>query len=303
MVECYLRTLQSENTRKAYSRDLGHFSAWLDRRGKEVSSLRPRDLAAYRADLQAEFEPATVNRRLASARSYLRWLVLEEVVAPEVLLAATSVGNVKEEVKLPRLLSEQELDDLTCTPDVATLDGSRDLVFILLLATSGVRLNEAVQLDRTDVLLSERKAIVRGKGAKERVVFFNQATEAALTHYLRLRGNPSAGPLLVNKDGARVSPRWMQSRLAEYGARIGRPDLHPHLLRHCFGTELLDRTGDLDLVRRLLGHSSPTTTQRYVAQATRRIEAVYREAMDGREGIGPVTTAPARRGIREVLRG
>lgn len=283
----YTETIGCSNTRAAYSRDLAQFAEWLEGEGLTVSGLRPKHLTAYRSYLEARISRSSVNRNLSAVRGFIRFLVEQEEIEPSVFYAAQSVRGVRPEQRLPRPLSDKEVEDLLCQPNPGTLYGARDLVFILLLVRSGLRVSEAVGLDLRDVLLDRQKVYVFGKGAKERVAFINDETVAAIQHYLALRGNPSEGPLFVNKNGQRVSVRWMEQQVAEYGKRIGRDDLHPHLLRHTFATAYLNRTGNLDAVQRQLGHSRADTTRIYTQLATDHLEPAYRRAFSSVDSRAP----------------
>ncbi len=155
----FIQSLKSRHTRIAYQRDLTLFMNWVAEQGIDLSAITPRLLDQYRSHLLAHYEPATVNRHLSALRSYIRWLVLNEVLAPSVFQAAQLLPGVAPARKLPRLLTEQEMEDLLCQPDPLTFDGLRDLVFIRLLLSSGIRLDEAVKLNIEDINLATRSAI------------------------------------------------------------------------------------------------------------------------------------------------
>lgn len=286
MLQQYLSTIKNANTRRAYANDLGEFETWASVQGVELAQLGVRHLMSYREYLAEHRQPATVNRALASLRAYARWAAQHELVPAAVVAAAQAVDGLKLERKLPRLLTDAEFEALTCLPEAGTVLGARDLAFIRLLRFSGVRVSEAVGLSVEDVQFDAEggQAMVFGKGAKHRVVVFDADTAAALRHYLRLRGSPARGPLFTNHAGQRVTDRWMREQLADYGERIGRPDLHPHLLRHAFATWLLDETGDEDTVRGLLGHEDTKTLRVYTRLATKRYRAVYNRAVKANEG-------------------
>lgn len=276
LIEQFLVSKRSENTRKTYRSRLSQFAGWLN--GRDLGELRARDFGAYQRTLfEQGASPATVKLNLAAVRSFLRFLVREERVSERVLVAAQAVEPVKLDEPLPKTVSEDVLEDVLCQPDTYTEDGRRDVAFMLLLKSSGLRVSEAVSINIED--LAGRSVVVVGKGRKERRVFFDSRTEAALGQYLLMRDNPKEGALFTNKFGRRVSVRWMQQRVREYGLKAGEA-LHPHRLRHTFATELLDRTGDIHLVSQLCGHSNTAVTVRYTRSATKRSEAAYRAAMD-----------------------
>lgn len=284
-MQTYLDTISNPNTRRAYENDLARFESWRAAQQVELADLRVRHLLAYRDHLTHGLAPASVNRAFSAVRDYLRWAAQMELVPAEVYAAATAVKGVKQEKKLPDLVTDDEFEALLCQPDARTEAGARDIAFFRLLRSSGVRVSEAatllierLQFDYEDGELVGGQVKVDGKGAKQRVVLFDAYTAAAILHYLALRGNPAEGPLFVNQYGRQVTDRWLRQQLAEYGAKIGRLDLHPHLLRHTFATWLLDETGDEDTVRGLLGHEDTRTLRIYTRLATRRYKEVYNNA-------------------------
>jgi site-specific recombinase XerD len=281
MFQHYLDTIKSANTRTTYARGLSYFADWASDAGVDVTRLRVRDISTFRDHLNGTLSGSSANVYLSSLRAFLRWAAERELVEPSVYQAATVVGNVKTAERLPTVLKPEEVEALLCQPDPATLTGARDLAFVSLLVSSGIRVSEAVNLDLDSIDIAERQARVVGKGDKERVVRFNKRAQAALVHYLQMRGPLATGPVFVNRWDARISVRYMQERVAAYGLALeGGERLHPHTLRHTFATQYLDKTGDLDATRRWLGHERAETTQVYTKLANSRLKAQYDEVMD-----------------------
>lgn len=273
-METFFQTLQPQ-TQRAYRRDLAGFEAWREGAGVALADLRPRHITAYKAHLLTSLSASSVNRHLSAVRSYLRFLVVNEVVPAEVLAAAEAVRGPQTAAELPQPLTDSQVERLLATPNVATLDGARDLAIIQLGLSSGMRLAELLSLKIEQLDWASLQTVVVGKGQKQRVVFFDQPAAGALVYYLGLRGRPSEGWLFTNRYGEQLGGRWVEERLATYGAVAGIPGLHPHRLRHTFATRLLDATGDLDAVSKLLGHRSARTTERYTSVAVKRLRAVY----------------------------
>lgn len=292
MISQFLATIPNTNTQATYRRGLTRFERWLSETDRDVSDLRPKDIASFRTTLAADLKGTSAGCYLSSLRAYLKWAAREELVGTEVWQAAQVVENPPTEDTFPTPLTEEEVLSLLCRPDVTNVEGTRDLAFISLLLSSGLRLSEATSLTVQNVDAQGRCAYVMGKGSKKRKVFFDAATAGRLQAYLLLRGNPASGPVFLSREGAPITNRAMQERIAEYGREIGfdgtvRERLHPHLLRHTFATAYLDATGDIDALSKLLGHSDPATTRIYTRTATRRLEAQYRGAMD-QEALQPV---------------
>lgn len=278
-LEQFLATVKSDNTREAYDLDVQRFLSWLHDEGFAISSLRPKQVAAYRTYLTQKYAANTVNRYLSGVRAYLLWLAQQELVGEGVYQAAAITKGIKKEQKLPRVLKDSEVIDILCQFDTTAAAGARDVAFFRLLWTSGMRLSEAVGLDLFQLDICEQRAIVDGKGEKQRIVFFDDDTAAALRHYLTLRGSPRSGPVFVSERGERVSARWLQMTLARAAAAAGvEGEVHPHMFRHTFGTRVLDETGDIAAVGDLLGHADPRTTKIYTRTATKRLQRVYAQA-------------------------
>lgn len=272
------------------------FLTWLEDQGYSVATLRPKQVAAYRTFLTKQYAANTVNRYLSGVRAYLLWLVQQEEVGEAVYQAAVVTKGVKKEDKLPRVLTDVEVLDILCQFDAATAQGARDVAFFRLLWTSGMRLSEAVELDLFQLDLTAQQALVNGKGNKQRIVFFDGETAAALRVYLTLRGNPRSGPVFVSGRGERVTARWMQMTLAAAAKAAGiEGEVHPHMFRHTFGTRVLDATGDIAAVGDLLGHADPRTTKIYTRTATKRLQRVYAQAYDR-------AAAPAQAVLLELTR-
>lgn len=275
MIQNFLETLNNENTKATYRRGLNLFAEWLACEDLDVTNLRPLHVETYQLWLTGRLAGSSSNVYLSSLKAYLKWLVRREVIDIRVYQAVLTVENVKIERRIPRVFTSDELDDLLCQPDPRTEFGARDLALLRLLISSGARISELLNLDIGDVNIRRKRAYVMGKGGKERIVFFDDAALASLQNYLALRGNPAEGPLFVNRFSERLSRQYSERQIAAYGEAAG-VEAYAHKFRHTFGTELLDDTGDIDAVSKLMGHADPSTTRIYTQTAVGRLERVYR---------------------------
>jgi integrase/recombinase XerC len=232
---------------------------------------------------EARESRATTARKLSCLRSFFRYLVREGEVSEN---PARAVRTPKQERKLPRFLSEDEVVALIETPDSSDLKGKRDRVILELLYATGMRVGELVGLDLERVDLAERIILVHGKGGKQRQVLFGEKARDALLDYLAARrsrpgraAGKSCDALLVNARGTRLTDRSVRrilaSRLRECALKHR---ISPHGLRHSFATHLLDRGADLRAIQELLGHASLSTTQRYTHVSTERMLRVYKKS-------------------------
>jgi integrase/recombinase XerC len=292
----------SAHTTAAYESDLTQFFAFAAQlRSIPVESIEPSHLdlgtiRAFMADLYRQGHARTsVARKLSALRAFGRYLRREGVIESDP--AALAVGP-KREQKIPAHLSVDEMSRLLEMPDAATALGRRDRAILELFYASGLRLGELVGLDLDEVNLRGRMVRVMGKGAKERIVPFNSATEGSIRAWLADRASlrkpraespkPKAEsqkpraqsePLFVNFRGARLTGRSVQRLVARYVAACStRFGISPHALRHSFATHLLQRGADLRAIQELLGHVQLSTTQRYTHVNSAHLLDIYRKA-------------------------
>jgi integrase/recombinase XerD len=274
-----LATRRSPRTVDAYRRDLLDIERRLK---KPVSAATTDDLQTYLAELRAEgLAATTLGRRLSAARSFF---------AHEVLLGnradnpAAEIDAPRRRRTLPRTLSPREAERLIEAAAGTTPRTLRDAALVELLYGAGLRVSEAVGLERAGVDLETRVVCVVGKGNKERIVPIGRSATEALRRYLS-RGRPYLDrrhrpELFLNAQGGaltRMGAFLILGRLAEKaGLEPGR--VHPHLLRHSFATHLLEGGADLRSVQEMLGHADLATTEVYVHVTDKRRREAYFQA-------------------------
>ena len=260
----------SDATRRAYRYDVEEFCSWLRRRGTKLDDVDVAVLADYVAELGAarsgraarKLAPATISRKLAAVRAFLRF-TLGRAKVPDAPLAP------RRRRRLPDAPKESEVDALlqTLGSDESPL-GLRNRALVELVYSAGLRSREAIDLDLRDVDFDQEAIHVRGKGGKERMVPLGEEAAHWLARYLR-----EARPQLATgaNDALFLSTR---------GRRLDTSTLrrlvpHPHRLRHAFATHLLEGGADLRTIQELLGHSSLSTTQIYSHVDAKRLRKVY----------------------------
>ena len=287
----------SPHTVAAYDSDLSQFLAFTAaHRRIKSSELQPSDVdlaavRAFMADLYRQGQArSSVSRKLSALRTFARYMRREGWIEGDPVGLAVAP---KREQKVPAHLSVDEMSTLLDSPDASQPLGCRDRAILELFYASGLRLSELVGLDVEDVNLSARMVRVMGKGAKERIVPFNETTKKAIAAWLKeraalvnaQRATPNAQtkerpePLFVNFRGSRLTGRSVQRLVARYmslcSTRFG---ISPHALRHSFATHLLERGADLRAIQELLGHVALSTTQRYTHVNSAQLLDVYRRA-------------------------
>jgi integrase/recombinase XerC len=297
----------SAHTVRAYESDLVQFVEFAaDQAGVQIEQLTTSHLnrAAMRAFLAELYRRgqsrATAARKLAAARTFLRYLRREGMIEGD---PGGLVATPKRDIRMPAHLSEAEMTRLVTAPTVGDPLGRRDRAILELFYASGVRLSELVGLDVEDVNLSARMVRVLGKGGKQRLIPFNVSTAAAIRACLKdrellmrevlagvggqsqrragmkLRHQRVEDPLFVNYRGTRLTVRSVDRLVRRYVAATStRMGISPHALRHSFATHLLQRGADLRAIQELLGHARLSTTQRYTHVNAAQLLDVYRKA-------------------------
>jgi integrase/recombinase XerC/integrase/recombinase XerD len=258
----------SDSTRKAYAVDVGEFGEWLARRGTAVEHVDVRALADYAAELgrarPRKLAPATIGRKLAAIRSFLRF-TLGSARVPDTSFAPRRPRRLPD---APRQRDIEAALDALDGDDALTL---RNRALVELVYSAGLRSAEAVGLDLGDVDFEQEQVRVLGKGGKERAIPLGEEAAHRLAIYLHearpqlARGAENA--LFLSARGRRLDTSTVRRVFA-----------HPHRLRHAFATHLLEGGADLRTIQELLGHSSLSTTQVYSHVDGKRLRRVYDRA-------------------------
>jgi integrase/recombinase XerC len=282
-VRNFLQSLRQRNasihTIKAYSGDLKEFVAYAGSRGwKQI------DHVAIRGFLSRLYEKGlgktSVARALAAVRSLYRWLAQEGVVEQN---PAALVSTPKLAKKLPRVPTIEEMNAVLDgqMPEVAAFP-ERDRMMLELLYGCGIRNSELIGINLEDIHLSDEAILIRGKGKKQRYVLFGDAVKVALKAYLPARlqilsgRKKNSAALLINRRGGRLTTRSVGRIIKKIAVAKGlSPDVHPHTLRHAFGTHMLEEGADLRAIQEMLGHERLSTTQRYTQLSIKHVLQVY----------------------------
>ncbi len=279
----FLRSLRERNvsphTIKAYSGDLATFACYVGSRQFEQI-----DHVTIRGFLSSLYEKGlgktSVARALAAVRSLYRWLAQEGIVEQN---PAALVSTPKLPKKLPRVPTVEEMNSVLDgdMPEIAWFP-ERDRLMLELLYGCGIRNSELVGINIDDVRLSAEAILIRGKGKKERYVPFGEVVTSALAKYLPARqlvlseSRKNTPALLVNQRGGRLTTRSVGRIIKKIAVAKGlSADVHPHTLRHAFGTHMLEEGADLRAIQEMLGHERLSTTQRYTQLSMKHLIQVY----------------------------
>jgi integrase/recombinase XerD len=269
----------AENTQAAYRRDLMLLAQWLlAEQGRAIEAAQEADLLAYAAHRHHSSRSTTANRRLSVFKRFFRWALREKLCAADPTLR---LSNAKQPLRVPKTLSEAQVEALLAAPDVDKALGLRDRAMLELLYACGLRVSELVNLKTVEVGLSEGVLRVTGKGSKERLVPFGQEAESWLRRYVAearadiLKGRSSSA-LFVTARGGAMTRQMFWTLIKQHAMRAGiTAPLSPHTLRHAFATHLLNHGADLRAVQMLLGHADISTTTIYTHVARERLKALH----------------------------
>ena len=278
----------SNHTLDAYSRDLGSFLRFTaEHLGyapglQDLRALEPADFRGFLADRQARgLARSSTARAMSTLRNFFKFIERQGLVEN------AAIGGIRTP-KVPRSVPKA-LDEVDALETVSAIEdlseepwiGKRDAAVLFLLYGCGLRIGEALGLDRDQVAEpgdAMDTIVVTGKGDKQRLVPVLPVVTKALGDYIDACPHDLAldGPLFVGKRGKRLSARMIQRQMGRVRALLGLPETAtPHALRHSFATHLLAGGGDLRTIQELLGHASLSTTQRYTEVDAGRLKSVY----------------------------
>ena len=273
----------SANTLAAYRQDLTLLASWLFLTHRlALDEAQEHHLQAYFAERHGQTKATSANRRLTVFKRYFRWGLRERLVTQDPTLRMLMA---KQALRVPKTLSEVQVDALLSAPDVATDLGVRDRAMLELMYASGLRVSELVQLKTLHVSLNEGVLRIMGKGSKERLVPFGDEAREWLQRYLSSTRPALLGPrqtedLFVTssgpKPGTGMSRVMFWNLVKRYAVTAGiTAPLSPHTLRHAFATHLLNHGADLRAVQMLLGHADISTTTIYTHVARERLKTLH----------------------------
>ena len=266
-------------TLDAYRRDLTLYAQWLaDAHGRAIAASSEADLLAYTAHRHAATRASTANRRLTVFKRFFRWALREHLVPED---ASLRLGSARMPMRLPKLLSEAQVEALLAAPDVATPLGLRDRAMLELMYASGLRVSELVDLLSVRLSLNDGVLRVVGKGSKERLVPFGGEAQDWIERYLAqareaILAGQRSDALFVTGRGGPMTRQMFWTLVKRHALTAGiRVPLSPHTLRHAFATHLLNHGADLRAVQLLLGHADIATTTIYPHVARERLRQLH----------------------------
>lgn len=265
----------SKKTFENYNRDLNKFFKFLnDYKIKDIKKITKETVRLYfLKQKNNNISNRTLGRYYSSLNSFFIYSIEHEYIGVNPL---KFIDYPKYTKKIPEYIYDSQLEKLLNekTSENVEIELRNKLIIHLLLDT-GVRVSELVNIKVHDIDVEERIIKVFGKGSKERFVFFTSKTKELLINYLIKRKEKAiTDNLLINYKGEKLTERSVQKIIKLVGEKIGL-DIHPHLLRHTFATDLLNKGADIRMIQELLGHENLDTTQIYTHVSNSRVKEVY----------------------------
>ena len=268
----------SNNTIKSYMTDLNKFKNFLNDDNYDINKISRKQIRAFlSSEFDKKYSDRTIARRLASLKSYFKFMVKSEQISSN---PSENIRSPKIARSLPNFIDQKIIDSLMDSPDDNTAIGLRDKAMLELFYSTGMRLSELVSLNHGSVDYKNNLIRLFGKGSKERLVPFGNRAKLYLKKYTISRKNKDFNkPLFITKREKRISKRTVQRRISMYIKLVADGNqLGPHILRHSFATHLIENGAGIRTVKDLLGHSNLSSTQVYTHIQPEKIKQTYKQA-------------------------
>lgn len=262
----------SEKTLSSYNFDIVKFINFLD--DNDLKEINKNVLRAFLLELKEKnLSNRTIGRYYSSLNSFFKYLLEHEIIAQNPLELIDYPKYVK---KVPENIYDSKVEELLNTQTSNNVNWElRNKLIINMLIDSGIRVSELVNIKLLDIDFIERAIKVKGKGNKERYVFFTSKTLKILNEWMDIHKSITICEyVFINYKGEQLSQRSVQKIIKKAGEQIGL-DLHPHMLRHTFATDLLNKGADIRMIQELLGHENLNTTQIYTHVSNSHVRDVY----------------------------
>ncbi len=266
----YVERGYSKNTIQAYRTDLTEFCSYLNKENIFPPKVKENHIVDYLMNIRGNLTPASMARKLASIKSFYKFLIIEDTVDKN---PASDIEGPRLSYKLPVVLTEPEVEKL-----IQSAENFRDRLILELLYATGIRVTELVNLKLSDIDLDRGWVKILGKGKKERFVPVGKKMVKKIKKYARKRGLKPKN-YLFSKSGKKPLKRETVWKIVKKISRKTRlkKSVTPHTLRHTFATHLLENGADLRTIQVLLGHASIDTTQIYTHVNRKNIKDMHKK--------------------------
>jgi len=262
----------SDNTLNAYINDLYYFKLFVKKDLDKVTYEDVRDYLEY-LNLQKE-KPSSVKRKISTLKAFYKYLYINGYIDKKDY-PMNKISSPKLDKRLPKFIYYNDLLEMI-RESSNDKDGIRDRLIIEMLYATGVRVSELVNIKISDIDFDNKRIVVMGKGAKERIVYYGEYAEEVLRKYIDTHNVHNNDYLFLNSKGYKITDRGIRYIIDNIMQRLSvKVHVTPHVLRHTFATDMLNNGCDIKVVQELLGHSSLKATEIYTHVTNERLKEVY----------------------------
>lgn len=273
----------AQNTIDSYRRDLKNLSTFLRNQNRcDIKEVKREDITNYLSHLRKEARAAsTIARHIAALKAFFKFLYQEGHLEKNI---TDDLERPKQEKRLPKYLTLEEINKLLDGPVINTPLGVRDKAMLEALYATGMRVSELLNLGISNLNLEVGYVRCMGKGSKERIIPLGSKAIESISTYLhwgrsKLLRNRREQTFFLNNHGRKMTRQGFWKIIKNYSHQVGiEKEISPHVLRHSFATHLLENGADLRAVQEMLGHADISTTQIYTHVTRGKISQVYRQA-------------------------
>ena len=280
----FLETIKkySKHTLLSYSNDLKALQSYLYNAYdcEAILTVNHLMLRGFIVDLKNEgISNRSINRKISTFKSFYKYLVRKKIVEKN---PTQKLQSLKDKKRLPSYVNESKMKYLLEDVLDADFNNMRDQLIIEMLYTTGMRRQELISLEFSDINIHRKELKVLGKGNKERLIPLAPYLVDLIKNYLKIRSNEFPNPeeyLLLTNKGKKTYPMFVHRCVNKYLSMVSTVEKKsPHVLRHSFATHLIDNGADLNAVKDLLGHANLAATQVYTHNSIARLKEVYKKA-------------------------
>ncbi|MBE6788202.1 MAG: tyrosine recombinase [Ruminococcaceae bacterium] len=268
----------SKSTYDAYVRDVTSFLSYVDISvSHNIEDVKPEDIEGFKKALEKYGKtPATINRCFASVKSFYRFLKISGISMHD---PALNLCKVKQQRKMPTILSGKEVDRLLRIPDISTPKGCRDKAMLELLYATGMRVSELIELDLDDIQLNKSIVCCHSGNIIRTIPIYSAAKNAVRDYLLRVYpyySKSDNNALFINMNGSRLTRQGFWKIVKFYAEELSlNTEITPHTLRHSFAAHLIENGARVEDVKEMLGHADIASTQIYAQIVNNRFKDTY----------------------------
>ena len=270
----------SDHTILSYDNDLKQFESFFKTysTNKEIKTTDKRAIRSWIVELSLKnLSPKSINRKIATLKSFFKFLIKREVIE---INPTTNITSLKTDQKIPNFLKEKDVnflfDNLILEKN---FNGERDMMILELLYGTGIRISELINLKTRNINLPKKEMKIMGKRKKERIIPLHQQIISQIKKYLDKKNEIKSNHefLLCTNKGKKLYPMLIYRIVKKHlSSLINSKKYNPHLLRHTFATHILNKGGDLNSIKDLLGHESLAATQIYTHNSIEKLKETFK---------------------------